>query len=158
MALAGKRVELHGLKKSELNGRCGAATHYDESRGRYGVRLDGTDETLGVRPENLKLIIDVTETAEGDVEMETEVDPAYGLGMSSEEMGTELLECARYGELAEAKQLLSLGAPVDVRDGGGNTPLHRAGANGHVALIEALAAAGATQTQNDAGNLPLHWA
>ena len=40
----------------------------------------------------------------------------------------------------------------------GNTALHRACANGHVAVVQQLAAAGAGLLANESGNSPLHWA
>lgn len=70
----------------------------------------------------------------------------------------ELLECARYGETEDLVALLAAGVPPDTVDGGGSTALHRAAANGHVAVIEALAAAGARLLPNNAGSTPLHWA
>ena len=76
----------------------------------------------------------------------------------SEDDCLELLECARYGEDEELRDLLRVGVPVDYQDDSGNTALHRASANGHVGVIESLAAAGAKHLPNTSGNLPLHWA
>eukprot|EP01052_Picozoa_sp_SAG31_P043513 SAG31_NODE_7273_length_1737_cov_0.961538_2_plen_186_part_00 len=48
---------------------------------------------------------------------------------------------------------------VNTPAGGGNTALHMAAANGHVAICACLLEAGAlTDTKNTAGNTPLHWA
>lgn len=79
----------------------------------------------------------------------------------TEEDCTELLECARYGEdedLASMDALLKQGVPVNFADHGGNTALHKASANGHVAIIKLLAGAGAAHLPNSSGNYPLHWA
>ena len=73
----------------------------------------------------------------------------------------ELLECARYGEdddIETLRALLHQGVPVDFADDGGNTALHKASANGHVAIVKLLAAAGAAHKPNASGNYPLHWA
>eukprot|EP00050_Salpingoeca_kvevrii_P011696 m.17321 g.17321 ORF g.17321 m.17321 type:complete len:499 (-) comp3580_c0_seq2:130-1626(-) len=70
----------------------------------------------------------------------------------------ELLECARYGELPEMLELLDAGVPVDFQDESGNTALHRACANGHVEIVDALVARGARHLANATGNFPLHWA
>ncbi len=74
---------------------------------------------------------------------------------------TELLECARYGEeddIETMRALLQQGVPINFADDGGNTALHKASANGHVAIVKLLAAAGAAHTPNASGNYPLHWA
>ena len=70
----------------------------------------------------------------------------------------ELLECARYGETADVGALLDEGADVNHADGGGNTALHRAAANGHVDTVRLLAARGAAWRANASGSTPLHWA
>ena len=73
----------------------------------------------------------------------------------------ELLDCARYGEeqdLVDLKQLLERGVPVDHTDEDGNTALHKASANGHLSVVQALLAAGAAHLPNSSGNSPLHWA
>lgn len=80
-----------------------------------------------------------------------------GAAASAEDCA-ELLECARYGETEDVVALLRAGVPADFCDAAGNTALHRAAANGHVAAIAALAAAGARLTRNGAGSTALHWA
>jgi len=73
----------------------------------------------------------------------------------------ELLECARYGEeddAASLRALLEQGVPVNFADDSGNTALHKASANGHVAIVKILAQHGAAHTPNASGNYPLHWA
>jgi hypothetical protein len=81
-----------------------------------------------------------------------------GAAAASAEDCAELLECARYGETEDVVALLRAGVPADFCDAAGNTALHRAAANGHVAAIAALAAAGARLTRNGAGSTALHWA
>ncbi|KAH7099887.1 ankyrin repeat-containing domain protein [Auriculariales sp. MPI-PUGE-AT-0066] len=93
----------------------------------------------------------------------------------------EALDCARYGDLDELRPLLTKysGATLaTIRDGGGNTLLHMASANGHDDVLSFLLAAcselspndpsapapatgefnALLATQNNAGNTPLHWA
>jgi ankyrin repeat protein len=45
--------------------------------------------------------------------------------MNIEEASVEFLECARYGEVDDLRACLAFGVPVDFRDAGGNTALHR---------------------------------
>lgn len=37
----------------------------------------------------------------------------------------EFLECARYGEVEDLRACLAFGVPVDFRDAGGNSAMHR---------------------------------
>ena len=50
----GKRVEIVGLQKShtELNGRVGVVTGFDEAKGKFRVRL-GPSQVLALKPANL---------------------------------------------------------------------------------------------------------
>ena len=76
-----------------------------------------------------------------------------------EELSSELLECARYGEIEELAAIIdSKEVPIDHKDIGGNTALHKACANGHVDCVAALLKGGALSTGNESGNTPLHWA
>ena len=84
--------------------------------------------------------------------------PQGSAGLPTEDDCLELLECARYGEDDELRELLTAGVPVDYKDDSGNTALHRASANGHVSIVEVLAASGAKYLPNASGNMPLHWA
>jgi hypothetical protein len=53
--LVGQRVSLHSLTgRAELNGREGTAVSFDTASGRLGVRVDGTEKLLALKPENLK--------------------------------------------------------------------------------------------------------
>mmetsp|Transcript_309 Transcript_309/g.392 ORF Transcript_309/g.392 Transcript_309/m.392 type:complete len:410 (+) Transcript_309:174-1403(+) len=86
--------------------------------------------------------------------------------------GKELLECARYGELKELKEMLSSILPddkqevwsltpkavLDFKDRQGSTGLHRACANGHTNVLSFLLDLGAEFRPNESGNTPLHWA
>ena len=80
--------------------------------------------------------------------------------LTHEEAKAELLECARYGELEDLLELLTVHAvPADTLDAGGSSALMRAAGNGHLAVVAALLDAGASAcTANAAGNTALHWA
>jgi ankyrin repeat protein len=60
-----------------------------------------------------------------------------------ESLEDQLRDCARFGELEDVEALLAAGARVDDAGPGGSTALHMAAANGHTAVIAALAARGA---------------
>ena len=78
--------------------------------------------------------------------------------LSAEDLA-EMLECARYGEVDELRELLSQGADVNhCRAEDGSTALHMACANGHSEVAALLLARGASHIANHAGNTPLHWA
>ena len=79
--------------------------------------------------------------------------------LTPEEAGLEMLECARYGEDSDLQSFLSSGVPVNFVDGGSNTALHKACANGHVSSVALLLAVpGVLHLPNGSGNYPLHWA
>ncbi len=50
----GQRVQLFGLSRAEFNGRCGITVSTDALNGRVGVRVDGLDKPLSIKPENLR--------------------------------------------------------------------------------------------------------
>ena len=75
-----------------------------------------------------------------------------------ESLEDQLRDCARFGELEDVEALLAAGARVDDAGPGGSTALHMAAANGHTAVIAALAARGALLLDNAAGSSALHWA
>ncbi|KAL2917473.1 ankyrin repeat-containing protein [Polyrhizophydium stewartii] len=87
---------------------------------------------------------------------------------TTQELATELVLCARYGELEDLQALVAQ-AGIAVRDAalcraqdGGPTPLHMAAANGHVAVLSYLLAGihgpEDANVTNDEGSTPLHWA
>lgn len=79
--------------------------------------------------------------------------------VNMEEVNSELLECARYGEDDDLRMLLGqYHGDVNHRDAGGNTALHRAAANGHIGCMQILLEFKAAYLENDEGNWPSHWA
>ena len=95
-------------------------------------------------------------------EFEAEFDQAAwerGLAtMSQAQLNEELLECARYNEPEDLIKVIEAGGDIAHVAGGGNSALHYAAANGHVACVRELVRRGAPQRPNENGNLPLHWA
>lgn len=138
----GMRVTIDGLNsRPELNGLVGTAVSFEASKGRYAVQLANSDEKLALKAANLSLAADEEESAP-----------------TPEDDGRELLECARYGEHDELKQLLDRSVPAGFTDDQGTTALHYAAANGHLECVQLLAGAGCPHAANASGNLPLHWA
>lgn len=78
--------------------------------------------------------------------------------MNEEEANLETLECARYGEPDELRDLLSNGADPNFKDDSGNTAMHKASANGEIACLEVLKEFGSQHLPNKQGNFPIHWA
>lgn len=79
--------------------------------------------------------------------------------MQTDEANRESLECARYGEDEDLKDLyVSNGADVNYADETGTTAMHRAAANGEVGCLKVLKHFGAIHSQNLQGNYPMHWA
>jgi len=74
------------------------------------------------------------------------------------EYNQEVLECSRYGEHEELKELFAAGADVNFTDSAGNTGLHKAAANGELLCLHVLKEYGANFKHNENGNLPTHWA
>ena len=99
------------------------------------------------------------------------------------EASSELLDCARYGEVDACRAILDVWSNtnnnnnnnnnnnkkegsdkvgqlpiVDAKDAGQSTSLHKACANGHTSTVQLLLSNGALHFQNDSGNTPLHWA
>ena len=76
-----------------------------------------------------------------------------------EEVNEDFLYAARCGEKDEMLAALGAGADINARGSGGNTALHMACANGHLACVRALLDRGADCTaQNEARNTPAHYA
>eukprot|EP00842_Homolaphlyctis_polyrhiza_P005638 jgi/Hompol1/6075/HPOL_002756-RA len=94
--------------------------------------------------------------------------------MTEDSIDRELVAAARYGDVEELEQLmkthsLSPTRVAQARGMGGNTPLHMAAANGHMAVLELLLGVGASNGNNSAGaqiveaaneegSTALHWA
>ena len=95
------------------------------------------------------------------------------------EASSELIDCARYGEVDAVRAILDVWSPgrskdgeipldestgkpvriVDAADASGSTPLHKACANKHAPTVRLLLSRGAdAHVLNDSGNTPLHWA
>lgn len=70
----------------------------------------------------------------------------------------EVLECARYGEADDLKELLKLGGNVNYLDDNGNSALHKAAANGTIDIANILYEYNAQYLANLSGNTPLHFA
>ena len=68
---------------------------------------------------------------------------AIGFGAAADDRGAQLLEASGKGDTARVRQLLAEGAPLEARDGQGNTPLLRATQGNHEAAAAALIQAGA---------------
>jgi hypothetical protein len=78
---------------------------------------------------------------------------------ADEEMGNEMLLCARYGEIEDMVAILDENVvPVDYQNDGLNTALHYVSANGNLECIRELLRRGARSLANSSGNTPLHWA
>jgi ankyrin repeat protein len=72
------------------------------------------------------------------------------------ELANALLDAARQGDGATVRAFLDRGAPVNLRDSAGNTPLMLAAYHGHADLVGELAARGAdVDLLNDRGQSPL---
>ncbi|QNN83214.1 ankyrin repeat domain-containing protein [Brachybacterium sp. Z12] len=67
-----------------------------------------------------------------------------------------LLDAARSGDSSSLLPLIDQGAPVDLRDSSGNSPLMLAAYHGHAELVGELVARGAdVDLANDRGQSPL---
>lgn len=80
-----------------------------------------------------------------------------------EEASSELIDCARYGEVDACRAILdvwSVKQPTiaNAIDNSQSTSMHKAAANGHLSTVQLLLSRGADHLQNDSGNTPLHWA
>ncbi|MFZ6673552.1 ankyrin repeat domain-containing protein [Undibacterium sp. Xuan67W] len=62
---------------------------------------------------------------------------------SEADVDTRLHQAAQFGDLAEAKSLLSQGCAINALDFCGRTPLHFAAANNQLAMVEYLVSIGA---------------
>ncbi|XP_046983865.1 poly [ADP-ribose] polymerase tankyrase-1-like [Schistocerca americana] len=74
-----------------------------------------------------------------------------------EDLGERLTEAARTGEVDELQNLLAAGAPVDAKDGSGNSALHLAVMKASVDAVKCLLNAGANVNVKDSSEqTPLH--
>jgi len=72
------------------------------------------------------------------------------------ELANALLDAARQGDAETVRAFLDRGAPANLRDAAGNSPLMLAAYHGHAALVTELAARGAdVDPLNDRGQSPL---
>ena len=72
------------------------------------------------------------------------------------ELAKTLLDAARKGDAETVRAFLDNGAPANLRDASGNSPLMLAAYHGHAALVTALADRGAdVDLLNDRGQSPL---
>ncbi|CAM9126528.1 unnamed protein product [Chrysoparadoxa australica] len=78
--------------------------------------------------------------------------------MAELEASLALLDHARYGEIAEVKELLAQGVSPNVLNPSGNSALHYACANGEAEIVTLLCTHGAQFLANGTGNTPMHWA
>jgi ankyrin repeat protein/predicted nicotinamide N-methyase len=83
--------------------------------------------------------------------------------LTQSEAQSELIECARYGELDAVRALIEKWSPklpdfVNSLDDNGTTALHKAGSNGHDSTVQLLLYHKAKYLNNKSKNTPLHWA
>ena len=72
------------------------------------------------------------------------------------ELAHRMLDQARHGRSGPLLALIDQGAPVNLRDSSGNSPLMLAAYHGHAELVRELAARGAdADLANDRGQSPL---
>lgn len=81
-----------------------------------------------------------------------------GVYLTLDEMNAEVLDCARYGEHEELRDLIVAGADVNHCDDGGSNALHKAAANNEVECMKVLKEFAIAYKANEGGNFPTHWA
>ena len=92
----------------------------------------------------------------GAVNEDTQPQPTTDEDEAVIALAHSLLDAARTGDSAALLSLIDQGAPVDLRDGAGNSPLMLAAYHGHAELVRELAARGAdVDLANDRGQSPL---
>jgi len=89
---------------------------------------------------------------------------ATAASLTEEEAKSEIIECARYGELDSVRALLAVWSEkvldfVNTADVNGSTALHKAAASGHTTTVQLLLFNKSKHLTNQSGkNTPLHWA
>ena len=83
--------------------------------------------------------------------------------LTEAEAKSELIECARYGEMDAVRALIEVWSPklkdyINTTDKNGTTALHKAGSNGHDSTVQLLLFHKAEYLENSSKNTPLHWA
>src|SRR5690625_7523173 len=92
----------------------------------------------------------------GAVNEDTQPQPADAEDEAVLALAHTLLDAARQGDGDTLLPLIDQGAPVDLRDSAGNSPLMLAAYHGHAALVRELAARGADAVlANDLDKSPL---
>ena len=95
-------------------------------------------------------------TYPGAVNEDTQPQPADAEDEAVLALAHTLLDAARQGDGDTLLPLIDQGAPVDLRDSAGNSPLMLAAYHGHAALVRELAGRGAdVDLANDRGQSPL---
>ena len=61
-----ERVVLHGLQNKKMNGQFGLCKGFVPSTGRRAVLIDGKENVVGIKPENLRLLEENSSASEGD--------------------------------------------------------------------------------------------
>ena len=88
----GQKVKLHSLVgRPELNGRSGLVLSFDASSGRVGVKVDGEDHPMALRPANLSEQDEMRDALVGAGLTETQCDDLFAL---SQKLPMGLLEMA----------------------------------------------------------------
>ena len=79
--IKGQKVKLHSLiGRPELNGRAGLVLSYDTSSGRVGVKVDGEDHPIALKPTNLSEQDETRDALVGAGLTETQCDDLFALG------------------------------------------------------------------------------
>ncbi|WP_353270420.1 ankyrin repeat domain-containing protein [Wolbachia endosymbiont (group A) of Myopa testacea] len=74
----------------------------------------------------------------------------------NEDIGNDLIQAAKKGDINEVRRLISEGANVNATDWLQETPLHFAAASGHKQVVQALLDKGANvNAEDEEGNTPL---
>lgn len=89
---------------------------------------------------------------------------ATAQSLTDTEAKSEIIECARYGELDAVRALIEIWSVkvvdyINSTDKNGSTALHKSSASGHESTVQLLLYSNAKHLANKGGkNTPLHWA